>query len=193
MMMHIGPALTPARVGDTVVITNGRSPYCGQTGIVVSPAKDDKLLCVKHDDGQVVAHPWGYQIVERSASSPANRPAMPDRADFADWQNRLGLSRADAVKILNLSRQSIHELYHGATPHPSTQTLMAVCEEFPKVREWLRRRHARIIRAQGLAGQRAAQAAPAKSPQPAPPTSTGARRPAAETASASPGSARPRR
>lgn len=58
---------------------------------------------------------------------------MPE-TDFAAWERRLGLSRADVTTILGISRQSANDLRRGRfTPHPSTRRLMQVLEDNPDV------------------------------------------------------------
>lgn len=50
------------KAGESVVIVDPTSAYCGQIG-VVDRRGDSGGLWIKHEDGQVVYHPWGYDIV----------------------------------------------------------------------------------------------------------------------------------
>ena len=50
------------KLGDTVKITDPKSAYYGQTGIVERKG-DTGGLYVKHDDGKIVYHPWGYERI----------------------------------------------------------------------------------------------------------------------------------
>jgi hypothetical protein len=51
--------LTDELIGKTVEITNFRSAYYGQCGVVVDKGFKGGVY-VRHDDGETVYHPWGY-------------------------------------------------------------------------------------------------------------------------------------
>ena len=54
-------ALNDHKPGDRLVITDPRSAYYGQVGTVEAKGETGGLY-LKHEDGRVVYHPWGYDI-----------------------------------------------------------------------------------------------------------------------------------
>lgn len=52
---------------------------------------------------------------------------------------RLGLTVGAAARVLGLHRRTVEYYLAGDRPvHPSTARLLAACERFPAVLEWLR-------------------------------------------------------
>lgn len=56
----------PIPHGSLVRITNTKSVYYGQTGVVVPYEATEKGWYVRHDDGEIVFHPWGIDVIRRS-------------------------------------------------------------------------------------------------------------------------------
>jgi len=63
--IQVGPFPEAPKLGEMVEIIDPKSKYYGQTGKVVKEGKTGGLY-IKHDDGQEVYHPWGWERVRKS-------------------------------------------------------------------------------------------------------------------------------
>lgn len=83
------------KIGDRCEITNRVSAYYGQEGVIESFSPTG-IPCVRHKDGKLVYHPWGYDIIRGAAKPPETKRNLFQLGDFVLHSGEESFFKIDA-------------------------------------------------------------------------------------------------